>query len=64
MIKTDVLQEMKIPAVFEPDQTLDCGQSFRWEKVGEKYGRESLLENGFPCEKSENPAVILYQAGT
>ena len=37
MIKTDVLQEMKIPAVFEPDQTLDCGQSFRWEKVGEVW---------------------------
>lgn len=37
MMKTDVLQEMKIPAVFEPDQTLDCGQSFRWEKTGDVW---------------------------
>lgn len=63
MIKTDVLQEMKIPAVFEPDQTLDCGQSFRWEKVGEVWQgvafgkRLSLRKEGetllLSCTKQE-----------
>lgn len=29
------LQTVRIPASFDPDQTLDCGQSFRWEKTGD-----------------------------
>ena len=35
-------------AVFDPDQTLDCGQSFRWKKEdtrwqGVAFGRELSL---------------------
>lgn len=32
-----VLQTVRIPASFDPDQTLDCGQSFRWEKNGDSW---------------------------
>ncbi len=28
---------VRIPASFDPDQTLDCGQSFRWEKTGDTW---------------------------
>lgn len=31
------LQTVRIPASFDPDQTLDCGQSFRWEKMGDTW---------------------------
>ena len=39
----------RIPAVFDPDQTLDCGQSFRWEKNGDiwqgmAFGRKLTLQ--------------------
>lgn len=43
------LQTVRIPLSFDPDQTLDCGQSFRWEKAGDiwqgvAFGRRLALK--------------------
>lgn len=58
---------MRIPAFFDPDQTLDCGQSFRWEKTGDiwqgvAFGRSlSLWREGdelvFDCSPEEYQQV-------
>lgn len=42
---------VKIPAVFDPAQTLDCGQAFRW--------REAVGEDGLPCWEGAAAGHIL-----
>lgn len=56
-----------IPAWFDPDQTLDCGQSFRWEKSGDlwqgtAFGRRLCLQRQgdqllFDCSQAEFDSI-------